>query len=151
MSRNGKGLELSPQQEAFLSFYIDPFKTDTFGNAYQSALAAGYKETYAKNIMDELPDWLRDNTGDLSMLRKAERNIDQFLDMDTETVLKVLPEGDVIRGQEPQLVRIKQDTSKFVAERIGKNRWSQRTEITGKDGKDLMTKEAVDSSLDNLK
>lgn len=39
----------TPQQEKFLSVYLDP-KSDTFANAYTSALAVGYEESYAKII-----------------------------------------------------------------------------------------------------
>jgi hypothetical protein len=48
---------LTPQQEQFLSFYTDP-KSETFSNAVQSALKAGYEETYANNITGLMPDWL---------------------------------------------------------------------------------------------
>lgn len=48
---------LSPQQEAFLKAYLDP-NEETWGNAYQSALKAGYSEEYAQNITGQLPKWL---------------------------------------------------------------------------------------------
>ena len=48
---------LTPQQEIFLSEYTNP-KSPNFGNAVQSALKAGYEETYANNITGLMPDWL---------------------------------------------------------------------------------------------
>lgn len=40
---------LNPQQQKFKEAYIDP-GSPTFGNAYRSALAAGYEEKEAKNL-----------------------------------------------------------------------------------------------------
>ena len=37
----------SPQQEKFLMTYLDP-KSETFANAYQSAVAVGYSKDYAR-------------------------------------------------------------------------------------------------------
>lgn len=39
------------KQQDFISAYMDPKNKSTFGNSYQSALKAGYSESYAKNIM----------------------------------------------------------------------------------------------------
>ena len=40
---------LNPRQAQFMRLYADP-SSSTFGNAYQSALAAGYAESYASNL-----------------------------------------------------------------------------------------------------
>lgn len=48
---------LTPQQELFLAEYTNP-KSLNFGNAKQSAIKAGYSETYAENMTGQLPDWL---------------------------------------------------------------------------------------------
>lgn len=110
---------LTPQQQLFLSYYIDP-KSETFSNALASALKAGYKQEYAETITYQMPDWLSDFLGNDKMLAKAERNLDRLLD-------------------ETRDKRLVLDASKFVAERRGKEKWSGRTELTGKDGKDLPT------------
>jgi phage terminase small subunit len=39
----------NPKQELFVRFYMDP-TSQTFGNAYQSGLAAGYTDSYSKVI-----------------------------------------------------------------------------------------------------
>lgn len=39
---------LNPQQERFLEFYYDINSETTFANAFASALAAGYSESYAR-------------------------------------------------------------------------------------------------------
>jgi hypothetical protein len=40
----------NPKQLMFCAFYLDPRQADTFGNAYQSAIAAGYSDNYARQI-----------------------------------------------------------------------------------------------------
>jgi len=48
-------------------------------------------------------------------------------------------EWESVVRTEPALVKIKQDTAKFIAERVGKNEgYSTRTELTGKDGEKLI-------------
>lgn len=53
--------ELNPQQLDFLARYMKP-DSETYGNAYQSAMAAGYSENYASNILEQAP-WLVDKRG----------------------------------------------------------------------------------------
>lgn len=50
-------MELTPQQELFLKGYLDP-QSETFSNAKQSALQAGYKKEYAKSISSLKPKWV---------------------------------------------------------------------------------------------
>ena len=114
---------LTPQQEQFLAYYTDP-TSETFSNAYQSAKRAGYAEEYCQNITGQLPDWLSESISDLKRLRKAEKKLDQILDMDAD--------GD--SGK----LKIQQDTAKFYAQGLGKSKYSTRAEHTGAGGKDLM-------------
>lgn len=82
-------------------------------------------------------------------LMKAERNIDEILDLEVQepviTMIGVLKDtaGKEITKINPNLLRIKQDTSKFVAETIGKEDYSKRNELTGKGGKDIPVTPAV--------
>ena len=39
------------RQQDWLVYYLDPSHKDTWGNAYQAAIKAGYSESYARNIM----------------------------------------------------------------------------------------------------
>jgi phage terminase small subunit len=112
--------ELNPQQIAFLNLYNNP-KSETFGNAMQSALKAGYAQQYAENITNLMPDWLSENMERRKrILNKAERNLEDLLDSADD--------------------RVKADITKFAAKTLGKNEgYSERTELTGKDGKDLPT------------
>src|SRR5438132_6130451 len=71
-----------PRQALFLSYYLDP-ASETFSNALQSALKAGYQQEYAESITAKSTAWLAESVGDQFMLSKAERNLDKFLDLET--------------------------------------------------------------------
>lgn len=108
---------LTPQQEAFLSFYINP-KSPTWGNARQSALKADYSSEYAGNITALMPKWLDEALEDSKLVGKAMKNLSEFI-------------GD------DENVNIKWDATKFTLSRLAKGKFSERTEQTGADGKDL--------------
>ena len=122
--------EPDPRQQLFLSYYLDP-KSETFSNAYQTALKVGYSEEYATQITSLEPDWFKEGIGKYRrLLIKAEKNIEEFLG---------LPKQD-LEGSTDKVVA---DISKFVAGRLGKNDWSERKELTGKDGGAIKTEEVV--------
>jgi hypothetical protein len=110
---------LTPQQELFLSYYTNP-KSETFSNATQSAVKAGYTESYADNITTLMPDWLLENIGDMKRLKRAEKNLSEVQEMEV-----VDQEGKV----DVQLLdkRIKVDF--FVAERLNKGKYSTQKSI----------------------
>jgi len=114
--------QLEPRQIEFLKNYLDP-KSETFSNALQSALKAGYKEEYAKTITAQMPEWLSDVIRRNGMLNKAEKNLFDILKMDS--------------GDDTKLLSIKADVSKFLTSRLGKKFYSDRSELTGKDGEPL--------------
>lgn len=118
----------TPQQELFLAFYTDP-KSETFSNALQSGLKAGYSREYSENITALLPNWLGEQITDLKRLRKAEKNLDEVQNMQV-----INEEGKVDTNLLDK--RIKVDI--FVSETIGKAKYSKRIEQTGKDGTDLI-------------
>ncbi len=49
----------SPQQNEFLRYYLDPEEKETWGNAYHSAVKAGYSESYASSIISVAPQWVQ--------------------------------------------------------------------------------------------
>jgi hypothetical protein len=86
-------------------------------------------------------------------LQKAEENIDSILDIEIEQpVLEVngAPardrEGNLIKKIDGKILKVKQETSQFVAETIGKKVYSKRNELTGADGKDFVFKWQDDSN-----
>jgi hypothetical protein len=107
--------ELSPRQIEFLRLYNNP-KSETFGNALQSALKAGYSQDYAESLTAQCPEWFSENLGRRKrMLSKAEIVLEESLDWEDE--------------------RLKLDSAKFIAKTLGKDEgYSDRTEHTGKDG-----------------
>jgi len=129
MANDGEGIidELTPRQIDFLRFYNDPL-SDTFSNALQSAIRAGYTEEYAQNIKSNMPNWLSENVARRKkMLAKAENRLDISIDSDDE--------------------RVALDASKFIAKTLGKDEgYSERTELTGKDGEKLIPKPIIDVS-----
>jgi len=115
---------LTPQQELFLASYTNP-KIDTFGNAYQSAIKAGFEESYALNIMSLLPDWLSESIGDMKRLRKAEKNLEEVQNLDIY---------DENGKPDAQIIDKRTKVDLFMAERLDKAKYSSRSEVTGKDG-----------------
>ena len=110
---------INPKQDLFLSYYLDP-KSETWSNAYQSALRAGYSDEYAKNMTGQMPDWLSENIKDSSLLQTALNNLNEFLNTTDE------------RAQ-----NLRWDATKTVLKGLAKNKFSERTELTGKGGSDL--------------
>lgn len=110
--------ELNPKQIAFLTNYNDP-KSETFGNALQSALKAGYSQEYSESILSKNLNWMAENVGRRKrMLSKAEARLETALDSDDE--------------------RLVVDVAKFIAKTQGKDEgYSDRTEHTGKGGEQL--------------
>ena len=120
---------LNPKQELFLAYYTDP-KSETFSNALQSALKAGYAQEYSESITSQLPDWLSESLGDTRRLKKAEKNLDEVQD-----IVIVGEDGKI----DAQLVDKRTKVDMFVLERLNKQKYSTRSEHTGADGKDLPT------------
>lgn len=114
------GVIEDPRQSLFFSYYVNP-KSETFGNAYRSAIKATYSEDYAKIITSQLPDWLSEKLRKHKtekMATKARRNLDEFLDL--ETIQDVYnKDGEVVgRRRDSGLTRVKADVTKFVAEKL---------------------------------
>ncbi len=110
-------MELTPQQSLFAAYYLDP-TSSTFSNALQSALKAGFSEEYANNITGQMPKWLSELLGKKKrLLMKAEKVLEDTLD-----------------GEDKKLA---QDSAKFIAKTVGKEDYSERTELTGKNGDKL--------------
>lgn len=130
---------LNPKQKLAWDSYVNP-KSKTFGNAYQSAQHAGYTEGYAAQITTKA--WWLEKMRRLRLLSKAERVLDEMLEMPVDVLsegVKITKDGKIERVPFVQtssaLVKIKQDTSKFIAERLGKDEgYSPRTELSGPGG-----------------
>lgn len=117
-------MPLNPQQAAFKENYTNP-NSETFGNALQSALSAGFAQEYAESITAKDLHWVAEIVGDLERLQKAEKVLDKTLGM--------IDDEDTTRQ------RMAQDSAKFIASRLGKHKYADRQEHTGKDGEALPT------------
>ena len=126
-----------PRQGLFLRYYIDP-KSKTFSNAYQSALEAGYSDEYAKTILSQDVDWLSSSIRSQAMLNKAEKNLDSYLDLDEFTDGKL----------DKDIIKIKTDVSKFTASRLGKEKWSEKSEVKHSgEIKQILTEEQINELI----
>lgn len=136
--KKGNQYMVDPRQSLFLANYLNT-KSPTFSNALQSALAAGYAQEYAESITSLAPDWLSERLGELNserMLRKAERNLDEILDLPNTTqamgafgpIFEKRDDGEKVpvMAYAPKLIKIKADTSQFVAERLGKKKYGDK-------------------------
>lgn len=122
-----------PRQKLCWEFYINP-RSKTFGNARQSAISAGYSVKSAAQVVNE--PWFNTKYQRLNRVSKAEKVLDEILEMSTKNS-KIVGSGDnvdYIEVEDPQLLRIKQDTAKFYLERLKKKHYSLRTEVSGKNG-----------------
>jgi hypothetical protein len=79
---------LSPRQYAYVEAYARP-ESGTFGNAYQSALKAGYSQTTARNITHLKPGWLSDNIGQLTHIQPEDimQELTNIIRSDTEPTI----------------------------------------------------------------
>jgi hypothetical protein len=148
----GNQYTIDPRQSLFLANYLNPL-SPTFSNLTRSGLAAGYTKKYSENLTAFAPDWLGVKLEELhsdQMLRKAERNLDEILDLPSMTqvvtpfgpLFEQIPTGKkkIVRGKEVEimkkgppvmayastLLKIKTDTSQFIAERLGKRKYGSR-------------------------
>lgn len=126
--------QLDPRQKLCWDYYIDP-KSDTFSSGRQSAIKAGYDVDYADQITT-IP-WFLEKLRTLNMLDKAEKNLNNFLEMEEE-------DNDT-------KLRVKADITKFVAERVGKATYSTRQELTGTGGKDLIPDNLTEEEKQKLR
>jgi len=118
---------LDPRQRMLWALYINPH-SETFGNALQSALKAGYTEGTANQITTT--EWFIGKVRRLQMLERAEKNLKEVLEMDVIEDTKI----------NPQLLRIKTDVSTTMAKTLGKEHYSEKQEIDIKsDGEPIKT------------
>ena len=118
---------LDPRQKTCWEFYVNP-NSETFGNATQSGVKAGYTFEYANDITST--EWFCEKLWRLNSVSTAEKTFKKLLD---------LPIIDEHNRVDSGVARIQADLAKFLASTQGKDAgYSTRQELTGADGKDLM-------------
>jgi len=132
--------------------YINP-ESDTFGNALRSAEKAGYAPGSCDVISQA--DWFDGLRRRYNMRKRGEKVLEEMLEMPVKTLEHsgYGEEKTTVVVTNPALVKVKQDTAKFVVERLGKDDWSSRSELTGADGAPLVDpdkKKKSDALLNDL-
>jgi len=128
-------MDLTPQQQTFLKAYLDP-KSSTWGNALQSGLKAGYDDNYARNILNQAPDWLKENLDKSRLVAKAEKNLEMALEGTLD---------DPEKGKK----EIQWKATDFTLSRLKKDVYSERQEITGANGEPLQISVEDNKKIDN--
>lgn len=131
------------RQEEAWSYYIDP-TSPTFNNAMRSAIKAGYAETTARVIPQE-NWWIKRRENFIKMMPQVEENLMETLNL--ETKFPVVINQQIVYKHDPALLRIKHDSTVFVAETIGKNRFSKKLTLQHT-GKVSLLNESLDSVFD---
>lgn len=67
----GTARQLDPRQQRFIELYCDA-SSATFGNCYQSALAAGYSDLTARNMTHNKPGWYSELLGQIKVMEPAD-------------------------------------------------------------------------------
>ncbi len=96
----------------------------------ESTLYTWHSDNYL-NISDKIEGWKRDYK-----LKLANQNIVEFLKMSDKNVKQVGEE--LVEYRDTGLTKVKADMSKFVAETLGKDEYSKRSELTGAGGEKLI-------------
>lgn len=110
-------------RDLFWKLYTNVYG-ECLGNAEKSARLAGWSKEKARRITRT--SWFIQT----NRRRRMEKNAEKFL----ETLSKTQELSD---PNQIHLLRLKQDTAKFILERLNKKVYSSRSEVTGKGGKDF--------------
>lgn len=154
IEKRKKVKKVDTRQMAFLNLYMNP-KSDTFGNAYQSALLAGFSENYSRQITSRAGGWLAEiDRRRENMLNKAERNLEEFLDLDP-LVDAMGPNGPIVNKETGEVYKrystsiasLKLQATTFVGETLGKKTYSKRAEFGFIDPASLQLSEAEKAEI----
>lgn len=118
---NANQYQLDPRQKLCWENYVNP-KSETFGNATQSALAAGYEESYADTLSQS--EWFCAKMWKLNATFTSERKIREILE---------LPLNDLEGRVDIGVARIQADLAKFMTSTLGKDEgYSTKQELDHK-------------------
>jgi hypothetical protein len=116
-------MALTPQQQKFKEAYLDP-GSPTYNNAKASAIAVGYDEDYADQITARGNKWMLGLVRDQETVEEAEKRLREILKLDIS---------------DTQNLRGVLDAIKIVLKGLAKEKYSERYEHSGPDGKELPT------------
>lgn len=131
---------LDPRQKLCWESYTNP-KSETFGNATQSAIKAGYTTGTADTITTT--EWFIGKLWRLNSTYTGERKIKELMEL--PILEKDTAKVDV------GIARIQADLAKYLTSTQGKDDgYSTRSEITGKGGEPLFADKETKNTVDNL-
>jgi hypothetical protein len=119
-----------PRVAVFKQYFLDP-KSPTFMNTLQSGIRAGYSQQYSESIGAQQARWY------VEMLESTEGMRAQLL----ASAEKALVEATQYDARNKDYAALKLKASTFVSERLGKDAYSARQELTGAGGKRLFDDE----------
>lgn len=112
---------LDPRKALALDYYSDP-ASETFSNARQSMLKAGYSEASAKDV--QKLDWFNAHraTFHVNLIKKAERNLDRIASIQVKL-------DKASNKAEIEIAKLQADISKFVVDRLARAKYGKNEEI----------------------
>lgn len=120
---------------------------DKFAKDNNIPIATVWKWHYEnyRGFSEKADGWKRDR-----IFALASGNLEEILQLETKVFERRFTKDDEViekDGEDPALLRIKSDMTKFTLETLGKTFYARRSELTGLDGKDLVpTQEDQDNS-----
>lgn len=117
-----------PREQVMWDIYVTKL-ANGIENAYESAKEAGYEDATARQIT--IRSWFierKDKLRRKDMLSKAERNLNKVLDFDM-----INDEGKV----NTPVATLVTNVSTTIVKTLGKEEYSDRTELTGKGGEQI--------------
>ncbi len=133
------GTMIDPRQQIMWDLYVDP-KSKTFGNAYGSAVAAGYSTILARQVY--VRAWFKDKVAAFKrrgvILSDAEKALAKTLRYKTDEEIEL--NGKKHTMVNTKLLAVQIDAAKHVTKTLGKDQgWAERVEHGGPNGSALPT------------
>jgi phage terminase small subunit len=118
-------LKPNPSQEYCWSLYINP-ESETFGNAYQSAIKAGYTDNTATIITSS--NWFKEKLRRLNRSDRAVKNLEEVIELKKE---EMLDEKGMLRTD---LLKHRSEVSTKILE-VTDDEWNikKKIDVTSKD------------------
>ena len=120
--------EPSQKQLEFVRWYTSP-ASPTYDNVLQSALRAGYTESYAKNDAYRKLKPMAKKLVTSKLAKDVDKSIERgqfYTDLLTDSEKGIAKRVRMDTKDDIKLIQVQQKEQQFVAERLGKERWSTR-------------------------
>lgn len=123
---------LSQKQLDFIQWFTSP-ASPTYDNVRQSAMKAGYSETYATGLayrnLVPLAAKYKPSLNPQKQLEKTEKAANFYEELLRDAERGIAQRVRMHTNDDPKLIQIQQKDQHFVSERLGKDKWSARKEV----------------------